>query len=419
MKLANYWVALIALSISANATAETAQSIQKKMNNVLTNCHDNLQVIAGEFYSGMGYFPGSDLDLSAQQPYARQAEFEALENIINRCMNSKFVGGDSYIKLTEADLVDWESALTTDTIKISYPSITVEINGEEELVQGMQMDVLLGGAKKRPNGSKTQNISNVITNGLPSKNGKVSFLLTSNNYTNGGALSYCGYQVDEIGFNGITSTGNVLDKHFPRRCQASSNNPFINKDYAIKNRMNDIILSCGSYSKVAIGEFHADRGYLPGTNNATNAQRASKDLLQTVVNNCMLSKYVGGEFVSLDLTYDMNWDGTLASSNTVVISYPEKSAQGSDYTVNEAIQLDVSIGGSEFMPTGERVLDISNKITSGNLPSENGKISFVIEVLEDDGYVVGYQLLCGAKVASAGYPNKTTVKSNLLPNSCK
>lgn len=422
MRIIRLGIIATLLGVSGSAMADNGiLNIQKRMNNVLTNCNDTLQTVAGEFYVNNGYFPGT---FEYNHPYTKEAEFEALETIINRCMNSKFVGGANYVEFSDADLADWESALSTDTVKISYPTITVEIDGQQQLVQGMQMDILLGGAKKRPNGKRTANLAPRITKSIPSTTGKLSFLLTENSYVYyGNALNYCGYQVDSIGFTGTTSLGNIKDKHLPRRCQASSDNPLVDKPYAIKNRMNDIVNSCGSYLKVGISEYYADRGYLPGLENDYSIlnQSTEKELLQDVVNTCILSKYVGGEFVNLDIaSYEADWIGTMASSQTVKISYPEEVVESEGYTVSEAMQFDISIGGSKYMPTGEETLNISKKITGNTFPNDTGKISFVFQVLGDEVYgAAGFKLLCGKQVADAGYPDKTTVSAELLPDNCK
>lgn len=104
-------IVVTGLGVSASAMAEDVLNIQKKMNNVLQNCNDNLQLMAGEFYTNHGYFPGSNI--SASPVLTRASEFDALETIINQCMLSKFVGGTSYVEFSDDDLESWDTALTS------------------------------------------------------------------------------------------------------------------------------------------------------------------------------------------------------------------------------------------------------------------------------------------------------------------
>lgn len=206
-------VAIIGILAAVAIPAYLNYTVRAKMADVIENCGAAARITVGEFHADYGFMPGKG-DGTAN---SARAEAEAVDQLLNTCRESKFVGGAAS-NVRGGVATPATAALTAQTggapTVLSYPKPDNNNDGNE----AVQINVTLTGTGTRPSGASVDNISKNITGGTDNV---ISFAVVPRQSGTDGTVStyesICGYQVGQVA--GLTNATTVLPKYLPSACR--------------------------------------------------------------------------------------------------------------------------------------------------------------------------------------------------------
>jgi|GEM_PF-655717 len=196
-------------------------------------------------------------------------------------------------------------------------------------------------------------------------------------------------------------------------------------DYTIRAKMSEVILKCGSEARIALSEYHADRGYFPTNRGGDGAQQ----IVNSVALNCQESKYVGGNETLSSGSGGVAGLATGATGTVGALNFEDlepDDGQGVDGGTGIVVTLPKDPAARPSGGSGQR---LANAVTN----SAQNQIGFVIVAYKNaTETVTGYDMLCqyainnssvdkikGSASAPNGANNGSPILARYIPGECR